>query len=99
MPRPTRRPAVARWPRGSIHYQRTFWIDPKLTLSRNNLGLTPRDADRLNEAIGHYEKALRIEPGLFMAHAALGQALAGPGAIPRGRGRDPPLPRPAPPGS
>ena len=45
-------------------------IDPKLTLSRNNLGLSPRDADRLNEAIGHYEKALRIEPGLFMAHAA-----------------------------
>ena len=44
-------------------------------LSRNSLGLTPRDADRLNEAIGHYETAVRIEPGLFMAHAALGQAL------------------------
>ena len=61
--------------RGTILYQRTFWIDPKFTPSHNNLGLTPRDADRLNEAIGHYEKALRIDPGLFRAHAALGQAL------------------------
>ena len=56
-------------------YHRVHRIDPKLTLSYNNLGISPRDAARLNEAIGHYEKALRIEPGLFLAHAALGQAL------------------------
>ena len=60
---------------GIIHYQQTLTIDPKLTLCRNNLGITPRDADRLNEAVGHYEKAIRMEPGLSMAHAALGQAL------------------------
>ena len=47
---------------------------PKFTLSHNNLGITPRNADRLNEAISHYEKAIRIEPGLLRAHASLGQA-------------------------
>ena len=46
-----------------------------LTLSRDSLGLAPGDADRLNEAIGHYETAVRIEPWLWMAHAARGQAL------------------------
>jgi serine/threonine-protein kinase len=55
-------------------------IDPKFTVSHNNLGLTPRDAGRLNEAIDHFERALRIDPGAdpwFDApvHAALGQAL------------------------
>ena len=60
---------------GLIHYHRTLEIDPQFSLSRNNLGLSPRDADRLNEAIGHYEKALRLDPGLFRAHASLGQAL------------------------
>ena len=33
----------------------------------------------MNEAIGHYEKALQIEPGFFMVDAALGQALLGLG--------------------
>ena len=69
--------------RGIIHYKQTLWIDPKLHPSHNNLGLTPRDADRLNEAIGHYEKALRIDPGLFRAHAALR-----PGAPGLGRFRE-----------
>ena len=60
---------------GIINYQRTLGIDPSATLSRASLGLTPGDADRLNEAIGHYEKAVRIEPWLWLAHAARGQAL------------------------
>ena len=60
---------------GIDHYKQTLWIDPKLQLALNGLGLTPRDANRLNEAIGHYEIALRLEPGLALAHAALGQAL------------------------
>ena len=64
---------------GIIHYHQTLTIDPKLTLCRNNLGITPRDADRLDEAIGHYEKAIRMEPGLSMAGAALGQALVAVG--------------------
>ena len=84
---------------GIIHYQQTLTIDPELTLCRNNLGITPRDADRLDEAIGHYEKAIRMEPGLSMAQRGAGPGTSGPGAIPRGRGGDPPLPRPAPPTS
>ena len=60
---------------GIINYQRALGIDPNATLSRASLGLAPGDADRLNEAIGHYETAVRIEPWLWMAHAARGQAL------------------------
>ncbi len=68
----TRRIAVDQ---GIINYQLALRIDPNATLSRARLGLTPGDADRLNEAIGHYETAVRIEPWLWMAHAARGQAL------------------------
>ena len=60
---------------GIVHYKQTLRIDPELRLTLNGLGITPRDADRLNEAISHYEIALRLEPGLVVAHAALGQAL------------------------
>ncbi len=60
---------------GIIHYHQTLTIDPELTLCRNNLGITPRDADRLDEAIDQYQKAIRMEPGLSMARAALGRAL------------------------
>ena len=60
---------------GIILYKLALSIDPKFTPSHNNLGLTPSRVDRLNEAIGHYETALRIEPGLLAADAALGQAL------------------------
>jgi tetratricopeptide (TPR) repeat protein len=66
---------------GTTHYQQAAGIDPKFTLSHNGLGITPRDADRLDEAIGHYEKALRINPGLFKAHASLGQALLALGRL------------------
>ena len=64
---------------GTMLYHWAFWIDPKFIPSHNNLGLSPGDAGRLNEAIGHYEKALQIEPGFFMVDAALGQALLGLG--------------------
>ena len=60
---------------GIINYQRALGIDPNTTLSRASLGLAPGDADRLNDAIGHYETAVRIEPWLWLAHAARGQAL------------------------
>jgi serine/threonine-protein kinase len=56
-------------------YHQTLDIDPTGSLSGNGFSLNPREADRLHEAIGHYEVALRIDPGLFMAHASLGQAL------------------------
>ena len=59
---------------GIIHYKRTLRDRPEAPLSLDSLGITPRDADRLNEAIGHYEKALRIEPELSMATRAGGHA-------------------------
>ena len=64
---------------GTLLYHWAFFIDPKFIPSHNNLGLSPEDADRLHEAIGHYEKALQIEPGFFGVDAALGQALLGLG--------------------
>ena len=64
---------------GTLLYHWAFFIDPKFIPSHNNLGLSPGDADRLHEAIGHYEKALQIEPGFFRVDAARGQALLGLG--------------------
>jgi tetratricopeptide (TPR) repeat protein len=58
-----------------MYYKRVLSFDPQITLTRNSLGKMPRDAARLNEAIAHYENALRSDPGLLRAHAALGQAL------------------------
>ena len=64
---------------GTLLYHWAFFIDPNFIPSHNNLGLSPGDADRLHEAIGHYEKALQIEPGFFTVDAARGQALLGLG--------------------
>ena len=50
---------------GNIPLSVRFWIDPIFSPSHNHLGLTPGDADRLNEAVGHYEKALQFDPELF----------------------------------
>lgn len=60
---------------GLAHYHAALELDPQLALSRNNAGLSPREADRLNRAIRHYEKALQLDPGLFRASGSLGQAL------------------------
>ncbi len=60
---------------GVDYYHQAYWIGPTFTASYNNLGFTTGDASRLNEAIGHYEKALHFDPGLFRVHASLGQAL------------------------
>jgi tetratricopeptide (TPR) repeat protein len=65
---------------GFEHFNQLLRIDPKFTVSHNNLGLTPRDAGRLNEAINHFERALRMDPGTDpwlerSARAALGPVL------------------------
>ena len=65
---------------GFEHFGQLLRIDPKFTVSHNNLGLTPRDAGRLNEAIDHFERVIRMDPGTdagldARAAAALGQAL------------------------
>jgi serine/threonine-protein kinase len=64
---------------GVENYKRAFQIDSRFSVSHNRLSLTPRDAGRLDEAIGHYERALRssagVDPWLERVHAARGQAL------------------------
>ena len=44
-------------------------------------------AGRVEEAVGEYREALRLDPGYSGAHANLGQALARLGRAARGRGR------------
>ncbi len=87
----TRDLAVAQ---GVNEYKRALRIDPGLNLCGNNVGLTPADADRLKEAIGHYEAAIRFDPWILIARRCTRPGAPCPGAIPRGRGGDPSLPEP-----
>jgi tetratricopeptide (TPR) repeat protein len=57
------------------HYLQAFFLNPKWTPARNRLKISHQDLARLNEAIGHYQEAIRLEPRLDLAHGALGQAL------------------------
>ena len=50
-------------------------------MAHNHLGNALADADRLDEAIAHYRKALEINPDYAEAHNGLGNALAGRGQI------------------
>jgi serine/threonine-protein kinase len=56
-------------------YWKTYECDPEWVLARNGLHTPPQDAARLDEAIDHYRQAVRLEPGRFRSHGALGQAL------------------------
>ena len=65
---------------GFGHLHQLQRIDPEFRVSYNNLGLTPRDAGRLNEAVDHFEQALRMDLGPDpwldgRVPAVLGQAL------------------------
>jgi serine/threonine-protein kinase len=69
---------------GIEHYTQALYMDPNFHVPYNNLGLTPRDAALLSEAIEHFERALRIaqknDPRLEnWAHAELGQAFLAQG--------------------
>lgn len=50
-------------------------------LAHNNLGVVLVDQKKYDEAIGHYSKALQIQPGYAEAHNNLGVALAYQGKI------------------
>jgi serine/threonine-protein kinase len=69
---------------GVDHYHQALYMDPKFHVPHNDLGITPRDAARLNEAIDHFERARRIvlgtDPRLEnWVYAELGQALLAQG--------------------
>ena len=59
----------------------TLWSDavsksPQHVRAHNNWGLAVAGLGRHQEAVGHYQQALRIEPDLAEAHNNWGSALA-----------------------
>jgi serine/threonine-protein kinase len=57
------------------HYWYARTSDPRWTPAPNALQLSRQDEARLDEAIGLYREAIRIDPTLDEAHGTLGQAL------------------------
>jgi serine/threonine-protein kinase len=56
-------------------YWKAFCNDPAWAAARNGLRIPPPDGARLDEAIGHYRQAIRLEPGWDRPYGGLGQAL------------------------
>jgi serine/threonine-protein kinase len=59
----------------NAYYWKPYNLDPAWVAARNGLRIPPPDAARLDEAIGHFRQAARLDQGLFRAHGALGQVL------------------------
>jgi len=72
---------VSTWGQSHIYYNpETLWHDtlvqnPNAWLAHNNLGVILGQAGRFEDAISHYEQALRIKPDYAQAHYNLGVAL------------------------
>jgi protein O-mannosyl-transferase len=79
--------AVCTWRQTHVYYSlETLWGDalaknPNAWLAHNNLGVASGQAGRLQEAIGHFEQALRIKPDYAEAHYNLGNALSQEGKL------------------
>ena len=66
--------------------QETLWRDtltknPDSWIAHCNLGVVLEDLGKLPEAMGHYEQALRINPGYVEAYSNLGATLARMGRV------------------
>jgi tetratricopeptide (TPR) repeat protein len=78
---------AATWDRACVYAaDQTLWRDtltknPKAWVAHDNLGIDLEHAGKIEEAIAHYEQALRIEPDYAEAHYHLGNALAQTGKI------------------
>jgi tetratricopeptide (TPR) repeat protein len=78
---------AATWQRGRIYAtEETLWRDtvaknPNNSLAHSNLGSALAKTGKIEEAIAHYEQALRINPDLALAHYNLGIILAKTGKI------------------
>ncbi|HZY84961.1 MAG TPA: tetratricopeptide repeat protein, partial [Gemmataceae bacterium] len=57
------------------HYERAVALAPNNALAHNNLGIVLRSKGKLEEAIRHFEEALRIDPKLANARYKLSVAL------------------------
>jgi tetratricopeptide (TPR) repeat protein len=62
-------------------YHATIDKNPDCWLVHNNLGLVLVDRGRVDEAIAHFQQALKIKPDLEQAHYNLGFALVGRGQV------------------
>jgi tetratricopeptide (TPR) repeat protein len=80
------------WRQARIYQDlKTLWGDtlmknPQCWLAHNNLGLVLESLGRVQEAIGHYEQALRIRPDYAEAHYNLGNTQAQVGRVPEAIG-------------
>jgi tetratricopeptide (TPR) repeat protein len=78
---------VATWTRASVYgTSETLWQDtvtknPDAWVAHNNLGLALLQSGKIEDAIGHYEQALRLKPDCADAHYNWGMALAQAGKI------------------
>jgi eukaryotic-like serine/threonine-protein kinase len=59
----------------NAYYWQVYLNDPEWVPARNDLRVPPQDDARLDEAIGHFRQAIRLDPGWDRPHGALGQAL------------------------
>jgi tetratricopeptide (TPR) repeat protein len=57
------------------YYNKSYDLDPEWLAARNKLQIPSQDLARLDEAIDHFRAAIRLDPGGFRPHGALGQAL------------------------
>ena len=62
-------------------YRTTIARNPDCWMAHNNLGLALAGRGQVDEAIAHYQKALKIKPDYAEAHNNLGQALADRGEV------------------
>ena len=64
-------------------YQRALQLNPNQPDAQNNIGIVLAQAGRINEAIPHFEIAVRNEPNSVETHMNLGNALLDvPGRLP-----------------
>jgi tetratricopeptide (TPR) repeat protein len=80
------------WKQGHIYCDaETLWQDtltknPRCWMAQTNLGMTLMSLGHVQEAIEHYEQALRLKHDLAEAHYDLGNALLKAGKIPEAIG-------------
>jgi serine/threonine-protein kinase len=67
-----RGPAISE---ANAYYWQAYECAPEWAAARNGLRIPRHDKLRLDEAIDHYRQAIRLDPGQYRPHGALGQAL------------------------
>ena len=75
------RAQIAHWENSITLFDHTLQVTARNWLAHNNLGIALKDEGRINEAIQHYEEALRIMPDYAEAHNNLGFALYEQGRV------------------